>query len=430
MSDILRHPAGALMGFANPPHNNHFAELLRPPPAPIDDLRQGSRRRKLWELPHKCHCPLIGVCFDVAELRARLAKRLQCPPGTGDFVLHTSAVGHCDSRSEIAEILHKTLENRFQADIRKFASAKNVAELRRQWQQTHKNANATPGALWACWTHPACDPALEQEIYADIHMLQHQIAGGRRSETAAQEALQQDNRLLRKQLAEAHVVAENLRCEKSRETARLGERVAELRLALVRHEAYATSLNSQLETLRQSLPDLKNRLLLARRANDAEARASALTARLAELEEMVELHNDQRQPAAATDPLRSTDMDNAAAPMSGPGAANLSGKCILCVGGRSGALDAYRRIVEERGGRFLHHDGGQEESLHRIDAALSAADLVVCQAGCISHNAYWRVKDQCKRHGKPCIFLKGPGISSFGRVLNTAYTPVASHAAN
>ena len=103
--------------------------------------------------------------------------------------------------------------------------------------------------------------------------------------------------------------------------------------------------------------------------------------------------------------------------------ANLSGKCILCVGGRSGAVDAYRREVEQRGGSFLHHDGGLEESLHRIDSALAAADLVICQAGCISHNAYWRVKEQCKRTGKQCVFIKSSGVSSFGRIVSAACLP-------
>ena len=100
-----------------------------------------------------------------------------------------------------------------------------------------------------------------------------------------------------------------------------------------------------------------------------------------------------------------------------------SGKCVLCVGGRTGAIEAYRHLVEQSGGRFLHHDGGLEESLHRIDGVLAAADLVICQAGCISHNAYWRVKEQCKRTGKRCLFIRNPGISSFGRAVNEACSP-------
>ncbi len=33
--------------------------------------RKGSRRQRLWELGHKCHCPIVGVCFSVEELRKR-----------------------------------------------------------------------------------------------------------------------------------------------------------------------------------------------------------------------------------------------------------------------------------------------------------------------------------------------------------------------
>ena len=98
----------------------------------------------------------------------------------------------------------------------------------------------------------------------------------------------------------------------------------------------------------------------------------------------------------------------------------MAGKCVLCVGGRTGAIDAYRQRVEHYGGHFIHHDGGVEESLHRIDGALSGADLVICQAGCISHNAYWRIKDQCKRTGKPCRFVRNAGLSSFERVISDA----------
>ncbi len=53
----------------------------------------------------------------------------------------------------------------------------------------------------------------------------------------------------------------------------------------------------------------------------------------------------------------------------------------------------------------------------RAAAACGAADLVVCQAGCISHNAYWLVKDHCKRTGKRCIYLERPSAAGFARGL-------------
>jgi hypothetical protein len=75
------------------------------------------------------------------------------------------------------------------------------------------------------------------------------------------------------------------------------------------------------------------------------------------------------------------------------------------------------------GGRFAHHDGGLEDKLGALDASLAAADLVICQTGCISHNAYWRVKDFCKRTGKRCLFVENPSTSSLVRELRQNLAP-------
>ena len=101
-------------------------------------------------------------------------------------------------------------------------------------------------------------------------------------------------------------------------------------------------------------------------------------------------------------------------------AASVAGRRVLCVGGMPGAQARYRALVESAGAEFAYHDGGMEDSAHRLEQQLGAADLVVCQAGCISHNAYWRVKEQCKRSGKPCVFVRGAGVTSFGRVVGAA----------
>jgi hypothetical protein len=87
------------------------------------------------------------------------------------------------------------------------------------------------------------------------------------------------------------------------------------------------------------------------------------------------------------------------------------------VGGRQASVPVYRQLIETAGGRFLHHDGGEEESTAKLDATLAAADLVICQTGCISHDAYWRVKNHCKRTGKRCVFLENPSVPSLARRL-------------
>ena len=47
-----------------------------------------------------------------------------------------------------------------------------------------------------------------------------------------------------------------------------------------------------------------------------------------------------------------------------------------------------------------------------LDANLAAADLVICQTGCISHDAYWRVQDHCRRTGRACILVDLPQSAS------------------
>lgn len=399
------------------------AALLRPPAIetaePIQTVST-SRRRKLWQIPHKYHCPVIGSCFEVKELRSLMHKVMHLPRDTTDFVLHTTAVGACETRSTLADLLHKTMEKRYTLIVRRFAAMKTSEGVRQLWQEATRTGVELPGALWAAWTHPACDTQLEQDIYGDIHMIQHQVGTGARADLKTLRTLQGENAELRRQLAELRSDAEAARHEKAQETRALAERLTELRAEQAGRDACIAHLSAELGKLRDSVPELKQRQALARRADDAEARAAALSAQCREQgEELERLRRRVGEPeeSAAQPPGHAATAAQTSAACGAPAGESLDGKCILCVGGRSGAIDGYRDAVERHGGRFLHHDGGLEESLHRIDSALAAADLVICQTGCISHNAYWRVKEQCKRTGKPCVFVKGSGISGFGRLL-------------
>ncbi|MBL7090737.1 DUF2325 domain-containing protein [Acidovorax sp.] len=64
-----------------------------------------------------------------------------------------------------------------------------------------------------------------------------------------------------------------------------------------------------------------------------------------------------------------------------------------------------------------------------FDASLAAADLVICQTGCISHDAYWRVQDQCRRTGKPCILVDQP-LAASGPSLYASLAPVSDKTAD
>jgi hypothetical protein len=58
---------------------------------------------------------------------------------------------------------------------------------------------------------------------------------------------------------------------------------------------------------------------------------------------------------------------------------------------------------------ILHLDGSGSDNDTALESSLAAADLVICQVACISHNAYWRVQDHCKRTGKTCVLVHSPG---------------------
>jgi hypothetical protein len=125
-------------------------------------------------------------------------------------------------------------------------------------------------------------------------------------------------------------------------------------------------------------------------------------------------------PARAAAPDRpAADGTPASAAAAAGDAHAMRGRRVLCVGGIRRAVARYRARVERAGGRFEHHDGGAEDGLHSLDGRLERADLVICQAGCINHEAYHRVKRFCERRGKPCLYLERPSLAHFEQALRS-----------
>ena len=166
--------------------------------------------------------------------------------------------------------------------------------------------------------------------------------------------------------------------------------------------------------LREAMPDLEGRMALAQRVAQLNERTALLQRQLQQARgEIDRLTSAPAQTAESPSTATSPDTEPAIAR---PEVA-LVDRAVLCVGGRAASVPVYRRLVENRGGRFLHHDGGEENGANQLESTLAAADLVICQTGCVSHNAYWRVKDHCKRTGKRCVFVETPSAASLQRAL-------------
>ncbi|UJB64890.1 DUF2325 domain-containing protein [Acidovorax sp. YS12] len=63
-----------------------------------------------------------------------------------------------------------------------------------------------------------------------------------------------------------------------------------------------------------------------------------------------------------------------------------------------------------------HPDAGAHADAEWLEHSLRCADLVICQTGCASHGAFWRVEDHCKRTGKTCVLVEQPGALRIVRV--------------
>jgi hypothetical protein len=67
----------------------------------------GSRRRRLWELLHACHCPVVGVCVPLDTLRRLVNKALGAQAAADDYEVHVGAVAECGYRNRLSERLQK-----------------------------------------------------------------------------------------------------------------------------------------------------------------------------------------------------------------------------------------------------------------------------------------------------------------------------------
>jgi len=375
--------------------------------------RGGSRRRRLWEMPSACHCPLVGVCLPVDVLRRLLAKALGGEVQADDHSVHVGAVAECGQRNRLSEQLQRELDRRCALALKRFAAAKHADAVAALWREAVE-AGDIADALWATLSHARCDDALQQAVLREVHMIQHQAGAARRADSKRSERLASDNLRLGQELERTQQRLQQLQAERQADNEHLGAQLVRARADLIARDSLVASLRADLGHWEQQAPDLPARRELAQRLEDLLERNRQLQARLNRL--------DDTPRAEAPRVAEAPPPPEPPVPVAAP---DLAARNVLCVGGRNGNVTQYRALVERCGGRFLHHDGGVEDNPHRLDASLAAADLVICQAGCLSHNAYWRVKDHCKRHGKRCVYLDKPGVAMFERGLaqGAAATP-------
>ncbi len=411
-----------------------LAAFLSKACASLPAAATGSKRRRLWELSERLHCPVIGVCLSADAIR-RLVDRFHPANGSlSDYECHSVCVNAAARRSPLAEQLQEALERRHQLAVGQFRRIRNRIELAQRWQAAKDNGDIA-AALWAVLTHPLLDAELEENVYRDVHMIQHQAGAAERVERRAYEALGREHATLVREFGKVQQRMTLFAEQKAAQLAQLEEQLLRARGDAACHaerlrqrDAQWQSLRSaadQIAALEATVARLQSRIAAQDDANQelqqalsqVRREATALRAARPALPSSTLRALSSTSPESPVPPTSSTNGEPVNAEVRDSTSTRPPVRTILCVGGRQGSVTSYRDAIEQTGASFLYHDGGIEQGSQVLEAGLSAADLVICQTGCVSHDAYWRVKDHCKRHGKQCLYVEKPSQSAIRREL-------------
>ena len=198
-----------------------------------------------------------------------------------------------------------------------------------------------------------------------------------------------EHRILIASHGEAQTRCSGIIARQAKEIERQQGEIMRLRAEIIRRDTQIAYLRAEREELERTIPGLPKRKALARQIG-------VLVDRIQNL--MRELHQRTTNPAQEA-PLK---LERATM------LSELQNRSVLCLGPDEPAARFMMRMVEMAGGRFVHDPIAGEGELERIEQSMRAADLVICQAGCISQGAYWRVRDHCRRTGKPCLLVQRP----------------------
>lgn len=386
-----------------------------------------ARRRKLWELEEKLHCPVVGACFNLDELK-KLARKFGFHGKDYDpYRLHVEAVNLSCARNEASEAMQRQLERKYALVTARFNRLRDDDEVRALWKACLEQGDVA-GPFWAVLTHKAASRDTCHIAYGDVHMLSHQIGAGQAADLRRLETLERDHATLRVLHQSAKSAAE----ARTAEAAALSLRRDALQAELREQAGLSAKLLERVRELEsgQAFIALGRRLLMAEaqalKVRDLATRVQGLEERNAVLRaDKARLSRELQDAAGERDALERlwlAEADPAQAASACDGACDtcpsrLQGRCVLCVGGRTPLLPQYRQLAERMGVKLLHHDGGKEEHLSRLPELLKASDAVICPTDCVGHLAYYQLKKHCKQNGKPCVLAKSSGVAGFAAAL-------------
>jgi len=399
-------------------------------------LKAGKRRLKLWELPSRFHCSVIGTCLSLDELY-KIAKKFKIHPEgeRSDYNYHGMFVGISTGqgdRKAVARHLSKQLDTKYLTQIGRVRKLTEERDLREYWAHAVETGKVA-GAYWALLTHPATSHSLREHLFGDVHMLSHLSGASMRMERAQIAALEKKIRTQDEEHETERTKARDVIAEKEAFIRIQGNQLEKLldkekrydnAIERLRYLEDINNLRTQqivIDELQSHLQDSDERInAMERQLGKKDKHIARLDLRYAKAQEMLEQSREQVKALEATleEILNPTRCENDICPIAGREKDfDLCGRCIAFVGGRSSQTPHFRELVERYNGQFIHHDGGLESGQGKLESILAKADAVLFPVDCVSHNASRDIKRFCKQGQKPFVPLASSGLSTFTLAL-------------
>lgn len=388
------------------------------------------QRTKLWELDHNYHCAIIGTCLTLDEVTKLLRSFKVTTKDISSYDIHTIIVTMISYNDYRSKKVQSYLNKKFKTTIQK-TKKMDVAELIDEWKYVVKSGDLI-ATFWAVISHPLTTEQMKRDFYGDIHMQSHMSGASNRVDLKRLSQLENnqkkiDSETLAQQTKYLNLQAENARLlltiqQQTEKNSDCSNQI----IALTNANEHLTILNSveEIGLLNSQLAKQENKMIFQANEienykkykieNDAEVTAlkeqisadnKSITEYKKEIEHLQFVLNESKSE------------DKCLFKKQG-----LCGQCVLYVGGKASLIPYYRELVESKSGVFLYHDGGLEKSSQDLSQSLNRADLVIFPSDCISHHAYWKIKNTCKKQQKPFEYLRSPGLHSLSSLLEKVMT--------
>jgi hypothetical protein len=391
-----------------------------------------NKRKKIWELSSHHHCSIVGTCLTIGEARA-LGKKIgaTCPnPEDLDATIHSILVRESVTKNRASTLLNKTLNKKYESSLRIFNKCNTPLEITKLWKDAFQVGNI-PGPYWAALSHPLIDNETTVKIYSDVHMLSHLVGSSNRADIARLSELEIE-------LANALDKNRSLVMQSNRKINRFRNEIENHQRTIRNLERENSKFKARLSVDRQSQSiveineEFSHGVLLAGENYSAliaerEHDKSNISAHNLRLLDDIEKLNGEKQDLRSKLRRAHHQLKESLAELQSANSfinsfivksdaptkrCNLSGKCVLYIGGRAGNICRMCNLVDKMNGRLIHHDGGKEDSLATLKGAISSADAVIFPTDCVSHSSALEAKKLCKKMIKPLLPIRSSSLSS------------------